>query len=334
MLKKGLLFGLAMLCVMATTFAQDKKEEVKDGWKYGAGLGLDFAQLLQFNPKVGAGQDKIGFGGAFNTFANLKRGRLAWDNKAALQLGVIRFGSGTSALTGGDGVPYQKSIDQLRLESKAGYSIKEGSKYFYAADFTFLSQLTPSYSQDGKVFYTKEVEGGALFSKLFSPATITFSLGMDYKHSDKLSFFYSPIGLKTIIVNDDDLAALGIHGNEVTKDANGLITDFKNSDFQVGSMLKGAYADKFLNDRLQVTSSLSLFSNYLNEPQNIDVDWNNEFAIEIFKGLQLSLLLNVFYDHDVKVQVTDYDAVGGLTGNLSRRTSITEQFLIKYNLVF
>jgi hypothetical protein len=71
----------------------------------------------------------------------------------------------------------------------------------------------------------------------------------------------------------------------------------------------------------------------LRNPQNIDVDWTNEFAIEIFKGLQLAVTVNVFYDDDVRVQITDYDAVGGVSG-LGKRVSLTQQLLIKYNLIF
>ena len=63
------------------------------------------------------------------------------------------------------------------------------------------------------------------------------------------------------------------------------------------------------------------------------MDWVNEMAVTLFKGLQLSMLINVFYDHDVKVQISDSDAPGGGSG-LGRRVSITEQLLIKYNLVF
>ena len=84
---------------------------------------------------------------------------------------------------------------------------------------------------------------------------------------------------------------------------------------------------------MALTSNLALYSNYLNRPENLDVDWNNEVAIQIFKGLQASLTVNVFYDHDVFVQVTDFDAPGGVSG-LGRRVNLTQQFLLKYNIVF
>ena len=85
---------------------------------------------------------------------------------------------------------------------------------------------------------------------------------------------------------------------------------------------------------------MGMYSNYLNNPQNIDIDWVNELAFNIYKGLQLSVLVNVFYDDDVSVQISDSDAVGGIKrdadGNpvTGKRVSITEQMLLKYIYVF
>jgi hypothetical protein len=148
-----------------------------------------------------------------------------------------------------------------------------------------------------------------------------------------LSLYYSPVGGKFIIVANDSIAALGVHGNPVTKDANGNITAFENVFAQLGSLLKINYTDKYANNKITLVSNLALYSNYLNNPQNLDIDWTNEFGYTIIKGLQLALTLNIFYDDDVLVQITDWDAVGGVSG-LGKRVSITQQMLIKYNLTF
>ncbi len=101
----------------------------------------------------------------------------------------------------------------------------------------------------------------------------------------------------------------------------------------MGSLVRVNYANKFLKDRLAYGSGLVLFSNYLDGPQNIDVDWTNQLDFSIIKGLQATMLLNVFYDHDVLVQITDNTAPNGVNG-LGRRVSLTQQFLLKYSLVF
>ena len=191
-----------------------------------------------------------------------------------------------------------------------------------------MSQLTPTYNgtADYPGNFLSDISGNGtavLQSKLFSPAGITLSVGIDYKLSDKLSIYFSPIGGKWIIVADDGIAALNVHGNPPGE----------NVFSALGALARMNYSNKFLEDRLVYTSGLALFSNYKLEPQNIDVDWVNEIGFNIFKGLQAAVTLNVFYDHDIKVQITDYNAPNGINGT-GRRASVTEQFLLKYNVTF
>lgn len=326
---KKIFYTLLLLFTLVGTsnvaFAQDE-EKVEEGWKKGAGIGLDLSQLVQINPKQGAGQNSLGLGGAINFFANLKNGRLAWDNLGLFQFGIQRLGSGLIAQGAGNAkIPFQKAIDELRFNSKIGYQTSEESKLFYAADFSFMSQLTSTYVGDSDFpgNYLTELDHTSLKSKLFSPATITLSLGLDYKFSDNLSIFFSPLGSKFIIVADDNIAALDIHGNPHGENV------FK----ALGALARINYVNKFAKDKVGYTTSMSLFSNYLKEPQNIDVDWVNEFSFQIFKGLAAAVTLNVFYDHDVKVQITDFNKIGGVDG-LGRRVSLTEQFLLKYTKEF
>lgn len=333
-----LLLLLAAPAVNAQDAAAADAKEPEKAWKTGAGVGLDFAQLLTINPRQGAGQNRVGFGGAINLFANYRMGRLAWDNLGLWQFGIQRLGSGIIAQGSDTKIPFQKAIDELRLNSKIGYKIAENSKLFYAADFSLLSQLTPTYkgTADFPGNFLSDISGQNLspLSKLFAPATVTLSVGIDYKPLPNLSFFYSPIGAKWIMVTDDAIAATGVHGNPVEgTPVNGIYPTFDNTASQLGSLLRMNYTAKYFKEKVAYTSAMTLFSNYLANPQNIDVDWTNEFAVTLAKGLQASLLFNVFYDDDVLVQITDYDAPNGVSG-LGKRVSMTQQLLIKYNLVF
>jgi hypothetical protein len=218
------------------------------------------------------------------------------------------------------------------LSSRLGYKTSPNSKFSYAADFGFISQMTPTYrGTDNKNYMSKFSTSTIttdLVAKLFAPAYITFAPGIDYKPDPTLSFFLAPFGYKSVIVADRDLARLNIHGNKWTS-----IDDFKLSDSQLGGLLKGTYNAKYAKEKISYTSRLTLFSNYLNQPGNVDLDWINEFGFNISKAFQISIWTNMFYDHDVKVQVTDYSEVGGVRGT-GRRLSFTEQLLIRYNMIF
>ncbi len=345
-MKKALLVVLiwAISSLNISVLGQEKeKEPRKDGWKRGFSFGTDFSQLLQINPKVGAGEDRLGIGGTVGILANYKKNRLLWDNAVSLLFGVQRLGSGLSVINPTLNNPFQKSLDELRFTSKIGIQTKEDSKWAYATEFTFVSQLTPTYP--GNFLSDVTDTGASPISKLFSPATLTFSPGINYKVNEHLGFFFAPFSWKAILVLDDEIAALpasdeegnekGVHGNDWNSP-----TDFDNSFHQLGSTTKAILQNKILDEKGTFKTELTLFSNYLESPQNLDVDWRNEIAMNIWKGLQLSLTVNVFYDHDVKVQITDWDSLGGIqqTQNgevvLGRRASITEQLLIKYNVVF
>ena len=108
-------------------------------WKLGGAIGMDFAQMLFVNPKFGAGEDKIGIGGNLSFFAKYKQNRLSWDNFLGLTFGVQRLGSFRRQ------IPFQKSVDELRLTSKFGYSITDQSPFGYA--FDVLGECTNAHPE-------------------------------------------------------------------------------------------------------------------------------------------------------------------------------------------
>ena len=325
------------LCLATTLTAQDVERDTS--WTFGAGLGLDFAQLLQINPKQGAGQNRLGFGGAFSGFANYEKGKRAWESTLLWQYGMQRLGSGIIAQGADETIPFQKAIDELRLNTKYGVQVKPGGKLFWTATGSFLSQVLPTYQfpdvYPGNFVTDFPDTGTPPLSQLFAPATVQFAVGIDYKPSDNFSVFLSPIASKFILVLDDEIAARGVHGNEVSGEPNaaGFFPEFENVDAQLGAQLLAQYKSTFSGDRGSFTSTLGLYSNYLRNPQNVDVDWANALGFELIKNLKLQMLVNIFYDDDVLVQITDYDFPNGVNG-LGRRVSVTEQILLTYSKTF
>jgi len=327
-----------------------KSMAVKDtvGWVKGAGLGFDFGQLLQINPAVGAGENRIGLGAVVSLFANYKDGKFAWDNNVDLLFGIQKLGSGYSTLKPGVKIPFQKSIDEFRFNSKVGYKTSQNSKFYYSLYATFLSQISPTYIDTSLVdpvkgSYLKDLSGKnqGPIAKFFSPARISVSPGIDYKPNSKLSLFISPASAKMIVVADKNIAAIparnaagqpfggvNIHGTEWNSP-----TDYKQFLMQLGATLNAQYVDKFFNNKLNFKSGLTLFSNYLKNPQNVDVDWSTETAFMIWKGIAVTLNTRLFYDDDIPVQITDNSVVGGING-LGKKVSFTEQLYIKYNYIF
>ncbi|MFN4079650.1 MAG: DUF3078 domain-containing protein [Saprospiraceae bacterium] len=309
----------------------------KMGWTAGAGIGLDLAGMGLINPRIGAGNPRIGVGGLGTFFANRKEENWFWDNQLSLQLSAQRLGRTSPAQPFG----FQKNLDIFRLNSRYGRKIS-GDKWFVAANVFAQTLLLETYASN---FLKPIGDDDRVVARFISPLQVNVSPGIDYKPNANWSFFYSPVSIQWIYVADDAIAATGVHGNEVTRRDDGSISDFKNRFLGLGSELKAAYNNKYWDDRLTVTSGLRLFSNYLKEPQNVDVLFTNNFSIQIFKGLSLDLLAEYFYDHDVLVKKDiNGDGIYEVTINpdgstsgpdrLGRGAQMTGAFLLKYNLLF
>ncbi len=290
--------------------AEMQAEETPDGWKKGGGIGFDLAQLAIINPRVGGGSNRLGFGGLGSFFANYKKGRLSWDNSGSFQVSVQRIGSRVQ--------PFEKNIDVLRLGSRLGYRTGN-EKLFAAAEATFESLLFKTY--EGNILKSDTLPVIARFG---SPLRTALSTGINYKPDDRWSIYAAPATMRLIYVADDAIAARNVHGNE----------EGKNSFLQFGANLNAVYQDKYFEEKMSVKSSLDLFSNYLKDPQRIDVLWQTDIGWELVKNVSLNLHTELFYDYDVRVQ---YDAnKNGIyeDGELARKPSFTEALLIKYNYVF
>ncbi len=326
MLKKLLVFGIALAIFSASANAQgldqkdlDKitgtKTKAEDmGWKTTGIMGLDLGQLALINPKVGAGDNRIGVGGSIALNAENKQAKYQWVNSGLLQLAVQRLGASAN--------PFQKNVDLLRLES--GISIaSKNPKLFYGAAGFFESQLLSTY----KGGFTKSDKAADLLSKFMAPARIKLGLGIKYVQSPKFNVFFAPLSLQYIYVGNDALAKLEIHGNDVGK----------NTSTQIGAQIVANYNDKYLEDKIIFGSKLSLFTAYNHNPGRFDVLWTNNIGVALTKNLSLGIFAELFYDEDVKV-ITQRATAAGVTPVLLEtkgiKASITESIQLKYGRTF
>ncbi len=261
-------------------------------WVTGGTIGINFSQTSLTNWSAG-GENSLAINSLVNVFAKYRKERAAWDNSLDMGYGMLKAGE----------KDFRKNDDRIDLLSKFGYDATNHNKWFYTALFNFKSQFASSYEYPTD---TTKIE----VSKFAAPAFMLFALGMDYKPKDYFSVFISPLTIKTTLVNDKVLAdagAFGVDGAEY--DALGNKT--KDGD-QIRNEL-GAYLNaKFQKDVLtnvNFLTKLDLFSNYANNPQNIDVSWEVLIAMKINKFLSASINTNLVYDDDITIQ--EYEVVNG-----------------------
>lgn len=339
----------------AAQTAPKDSSHVDSTWVIGGGLGLDFAHLLYVNPRAGAGENRIGIGGNTSFYANYKERRFRFKSAAGINFGIQRLGRGAR--------PFQKSQDEVRLSALVSYNLTKTNPFAYALDFLFLSQIAPNYEGNFLTYQNSPITHP--ISQFFAPATLVLSPGMTYKPSSSFTLLVSPASFKTTIVSIDGIARLGnatltnsLHGNPLGKFATaedfrkeyginpkGQINDstfYAPNFYQIGATIKLAYQQKFFKDdkgkaRISFSTSLNLFSNYLRQPQNIDVEWISQTDVVIFKGLSLTFITNLFYDYDILVQLDkDKDINTGINGyeTTGRAPSYMQTLLLKYNFIF
>ncbi|MEO8405015.1 MAG: DUF3078 domain-containing protein [Chitinophagaceae bacterium] len=249
---------------------KDPTDTTVKTWKKGGIIGINLAQGSLDNWAAGGDKFSLSVNSIVSLYAFYKKDKHSWDNTFDFNFGYLR----TTSLGS------RKNDDRLDLLSKYGYALN--SKLNVAGLFNFRSQLFKGYT------YPDEVK---TFSSAFlSPAYLLLSLGLDYKPTADLSIFVSPSTVRWTIVKDDTLSAKGLYGVDPGEHVK---TEF------------GAFASinylKTFNKTLSYKGRLDLFSNYADNPQNIDLYFTNVLNIKLSRVLSATWSVDMIYDDDVRL---------------------------------
>jgi hypothetical protein len=291
MARKPYIYILAFLLSAGGAIAQDTIPH-DTTWTKGGVLTLNFNQTSLTNWAAG-GDNSIAANALLNVFAKYKKKRTAWDNSLDLGYGLIKPGE----------KDVRKSDDKIDLLSKFGYDATNKNKWFYTLLFNFKSQFTAGYEYPTDT--TK-----VLVSDFAAPAYFLLALGMDYKPNAYFSLFISPLTMKTTLVSNQDLADAGAFGVDKAEfNAAGVkIKDGENVRSEYGAYLNAKF-QKDVMTNVNLLTKLDLFSNYTEDPQHIDVNWEVLLAMKINKFLSASINTQLIYDHDITIQ--EYNVVNG-----------------------
>ncbi len=255
-------------------------------WKLGGVITINGQQVSLTNWSAG-GNNSISIGGLINVFAKYKAGKSTWDNNLELAYGVINQGQS---------VKWLKNDDKIQLTSK--YGRKAFKNWYYSALADFRTQFTNGYNYPNDSVY---------ISRFMAPAYALASIGMDYKPNDNFSLFISPITGKFTFVNDSKLAKAGAFGvqKEISYYDTTLKTFVVTQKYlthreEFGAYLKAQYQTKVM-DNITFQTVLELFTNYLKNPENVDVNWTTLTTFKVNKFISATLSTQLLYDHDIKV---------------------------------
>ena len=254
----------------AKAIKKDPADTTASTWKKGGIYNLNLSQGSLSNWAAGGDEFSLSVNTILSLFAFYKQDKYSWDNTLDLNFGYVRSTSLGS----------RKNDDRIDLLSKFGRAVS--SDWNVSTLFNFRSQLLKGYAY--------EERDRTLTSAFLSPAYVLTSLGMDYKPNDRFSLFLSPLTARWIIVKDDSLSAKGLYG----------VTPGRHSKNELGAFITATYIQAF-NENVSYKGRLDLFSNYKNDPQNVDVFLSNILTVKLWKAVAASWNVDLIYDDDVRL---------------------------------
>ncbi len=278
---------------------QKAEEEVEEepkpsNWTKGVHSSLSFAQISLSNWSAG-GQNSMSFNSYFNSFINYKSPdeRFTWENSLDLGYGLIN----------------QEHRRTVKSDDKIDFSTKMGLR---ASEFWQYSSLINFKTQWAKGF--KSPGDTLKISNFMAPAYLNISIGMDHRFDEQLRFYLSPLAGRVTYVLDDDLSAAGAFGVE----------QGENKKYEFGGFIRVQF-NATLMENITVSSRLELFSNYLDKPQNMDVNSDTRINMQITRFIAANLQIQMMYDESSKIRV-DTTGDGALDTTIGPRVQLKQVF--------
>ena len=315
------------------------KVEKPKYWVKSLKTNMKFGQTSLTNWAAG-GDNTVTLQAFVDGNANYTKSNVFWNNRLQLDYGFV-YASSKPIL--------QKSDDRIYLESKFGYKNASMKNFSLSVNYDFKSQfntgydyLTPSVPADkyqdaeGNVPGLNELpnkdqvdlwkDARKVKSGFLAPAYTNLAVGIDLIPAKWLSLNLAPLTGGVVIVRNELLRKnYGMHLKEEFTDTDpAQLTgaSYRSARFEFGAQIKADIAVN-VNDNFKYTSQVVLFSNYLDHPENLRVNWDNRFDWKLAKYFSLTLTTNLIYDDKVMI----YSEADGLT---KQRVQFKESLLFGF----
>jgi hypothetical protein len=279
-------------------------------WKYRTEAAFVFSQSALTN-WVKGGENSISSLLDITGYAdyNNKPLKISSNNFARIKLGFLKSGDN----------PVRKNVDLIETNSKLNH--RAFGKFDFSAIMLFKTQLAPGYS------YVKinDKDTAIMVSKMFNPATLTIGFGLDYKPNKKTSINFSPFSYKGTYMTDTaniDQTKYGIPHNRKSLNEPG-------ASFMISNEFKPT-------KNISITNRLQLFTNYIHNPMNIDVDWEMIGVVNLNWFTDIRFNTHLIFDDDTKTVELDDDKqpVYRPDGTLKKTARVQFKEMLGLSLVF
>lgn len=273
---KKIFYTLAALFVSVAMMAEEPTVEPSP-WTMAGSAGITGSQMTLTNWAAG-GDPSVAADFQFNYSIDYKKDHSLWQNRLELAYGLNR--------TESNGM--RKTNDKIYLSSSYGQKVYES--LYVSALLKFNTQFANGYD------YAVKNDDGSYkqTSGFMAPAYFSGGLGVEWKPEAWLSVNASPATWKATLVTEEALQP--IYGLDGT-----------STRHEFGGNVKVEAKGTIWGD-LSGYTRLNLFSNFLDKPQNVDVDWTIRFDLKINKWLSANANFHMIYDDDINIPQPDGSA--------------------------
>ena len=297
MMKKILLNIFLLLSFIG--FSQDKAEEGEGGWKKSGKITLLINQSAFLNWQNG-GDNSFAGNLNLNYDLNYQKGDWSLDNKILASYGLTNNKQGDASSPRQKDLGYRKTDDQLVLNSTLGKKIKG----FWSASFfmNFNSQF-----QDGFDYEDDFIDQNPTLSNedfptagFFKPAYLSFGPGLLWKKNDNLKVNFSPLTPRFTFLSGEVFTYNNDNPNAVYYESSNDVETYgvdpgKSYLLEFGLRIRAYYKFDIMKN-INMENIFNVFSDYLDKPQNIDINYTMNLVMKINDVFSTNLTFQTIYN--------------------------------------
>ena len=281
-----LLFSVLMVEAQITEVPKEvKRIQVKfpdstQGWKKKNNIKLLINQSLYENWQSG-GVSNIELKTHFKHNFNYQKEDLIWDNTLMVDYGLSKV----------NGYEIRKTQDKMEFNSIVGGKLPGMWSYSYFINIQ--TPLTNTYN------YDKDLNKENRTAGVFAPLYIATGPGFMWKKNNDMYINIAPVTAKSIYING--------HVHKYDKELDRFVSNDEKEIYGVlpGESFKhklGFYSSALLKlnlaNNIKMENRVSLYSNYMNSPENVDLDYSMHVTMKVNKLLTTQFMFRTRYDNE------------------------------------
>ena len=271
-MKKAFFSVLFLIFNITLSFSNVKDSvAVEPSWTKKGKTSFMFNQSA-FSNWVARGENTLAGNASINYNFDYAKGKYTWKNNITTSYGLTKSKNTEFA---------KKTDDRIEFNSLLG--LNADGYWYYSALFNFKTQFTTGYK------YTKDANGKEIrteFTNFFSPATFLIGPGMLWEKNKNFKFNIAPATTKLVIVDKNFT---------LPKEAYFGVEEGKNTRLELGFNASGRLKIDLM-ENISIENLVNLYANYLEDPENIDIDYTMNLVMKINSHFTTNLIFQSIYD--------------------------------------